>query len=409
MGKALDADQLRVAYIQKRLAGDTGDGADPHKFVEGGDTHVVSSLQVATGAGIGQKPHLTTTRLGTTATTNSAPDGTSAVSQTVIIDSGSDVPWVQCQPCPLLVCHPQRDPLFDPATSTTYAAVPCSSAACARLGPYRRGCLANSQCQFGITYANGATATGTYSSDDLTLGPYDVVRGFLFGCAHADQGSTFSYDVAGTLALGGGSQSFVQQTASQYSRVFSYCVPPSTSSFGFIMFGVPPQRAALVPTFVSTPLLSSSTMSPTFYRVLLRSIIVAGRPLPVPPTVFSASSVIDSATVISRIPPTAYQALRAAFRSAMTMYRPAPPVSILDTCYDFSGVRSITLPSIALVFDGGATVNLDAAGILLQGCLAFAPTASDRMPGFIGNVQQRTLEVVYDVPGKAIRFRSAAC
>ncbi|EAZ35635.1 hypothetical protein OsJ_19925 [Oryza sativa Japonica Group] len=335
MGKALDADQLRVAYIQKRLAGDTGDGADPHKFVEGGDTHVVSSLQVATGAGIGQKPHLTTTRLGTTATTNSAPDGTSAVSQTVIIDSGSDVPWVQCQPCPLLVCHPQRDPLFDPATSTTYAAVPCSSAACARLGPYRRGCLANSQCQFGITYANGATATGTYSSDDLTLGPYDVVRGFLFGCAHADQGSTFSYDVAGTLALGGGSQSFVQQTASQYSRVFSYCVPPSTSSFGFIMFGVPPQRAALVPTFVSTPLLSSSTMSPTFY--------------------------------------------------------------------------SITLPSIALVFDGGATVNLDAAGILLQGCLAFAPTASDRMPGFIGNVQQRTLEVVYDVPGKAIRFRSAAC
>ena len=59
MGKALDADQLRVAYIQKRLAGDTGDGADPHKFVEGGDTHVVSGLQVATGAGLGQKSHLT--------------------------------------------------------------------------------------------------------------------------------------------------------------------------------------------------------------------------------------------------------------------------------------------------------------------------------------------------------------
>uniref|UniRef100_A0A0E0A4A2 Xylanase inhibitor N-terminal domain-containing protein n=1 Tax=Oryza glumipatula TaxID=40148 RepID=A0A0E0A4A2_9ORYZ len=111
-----------------------------------------------------------------------------------------------------------------------------------------------------------------------------IVRVFLFGCAHADRGSTFNFDVSGTLALGGGAQSFVQQTATQYGRVFSYCIPPSPSSLGFITLGVPPQRAALVPTFVSTPLLSSSSMPPTFYRVLLRAIIVAGRPLPVPPT-----------------------------------------------------------------------------------------------------------------------------
>uniref|UniRef100_A0A0E0A4A3 Peptidase A1 domain-containing protein n=1 Tax=Oryza glumipatula TaxID=40148 RepID=A0A0E0A4A3_9ORYZ len=404
MADMVDDDQRRADYIQKRLTGATDD-KQPMAF-DSKTSQYVTSGQYATNGAIGSVPHLKS--LSTTATTNSAPDGTSAVTQTVIIDSGSDVSWVQCKPCPLPMCHRQRDPLFDPAMSTTYAAVPCTSAACAQLGPYRRGCSANAQCQFGINYGDGSTATGTYSFDDLTLGPYDVIRGFRFGCAHADRGSAFDYDVAGSLALGGGSQSLVQQTATRYGRVFSYCLPPTASSLGFLVLGVPPERAQLIPSFVSTPLLSSS-MAPTFYRVLLRAIIVAGRPLAVPPAVFSASSVIDSSTIISRLPPTAYQALRAAFRSAMTMYRAAPPVSILDTCYDFTGVRSITLPSIALVFDGGATVNLDAAGILLGSCLAFAPTASDRMPGFIGNVQQKTLEVVYDVPAKAMRFRTAAC
>ncbi|EAZ35641.1 hypothetical protein OsJ_19928 [Oryza sativa Japonica Group] len=387
MADMVDDDQRRADYIQKRLTGATDD-KQPMAF-SSRTSQYEKNGQYATNGGLGSVPHLKS--LSTTATTNSAPDGTSAVTQTVIIDSGSDVSWVQCKPCPLPMCHRQRDPLFDPAMSTTYAAVPCTSAACAQLGPYRRGCSANAQCQFGINYGDGSTATGTYSFDDLTLGPYDVIRGFRFGCAHADRGSAFDYDVAGSLALGGGSQSLVQQTATRYGRVFSYCLPPTASSLGFLVLGVPPERAQLIPSFVSTPLLSSS-MAPTFYRVLLRAIIVAGRPLAVPPAVFSASSVIDSSTIISRLPPTAYQALRAAFRSAMTMYRAAPPVSILDTCYDFTGVRSITLPSIALVFDGGATVNLDAAGILLGSCLAFAPTASDRMPGFIGNVQQKTLE-----------------
>jgi hypothetical protein len=61
------------------------------------------------------------------------------------------------------------------------------------------------------------------------------------------------------------------------------------------------------------------------------------------------------------------------------------------------------------VFDRNAAVELDPSGILFDGCLAFTSTSDDRDTGIIGNVQHRTIEVVYDVGGGAMAFRRAAC
>jgi hypothetical protein len=91
------------------------------------------------------------------------------------------------------------------------------------------------------------------------------------------------------------------------------------------------------------------------------------------------------------------------------MYRVAPPKEHLDTCYDFTGVRTITLPRIVLVFDRNAAVELHPSGVLFDSCLAFTSSSGDRAPGIIGNVQQRTIEVLYDVGGGAMAFRRGAC
>ena len=148
---------------------------------------------------------------------------------------------------------------------------------------------------------------------------------------------------------------------------------------------------------------------PTFYRVLLRDITVAGRRLNVPAAALAAGSVMDSRTAITRLPPTAYQALRAAFRNGMRAYRAAPPKGILDTCYDFTGVLVVRVPRVALVFDRNAVVELDPSGILFNDCLAFASNGGNSLPGIIGNVQQQTIEVLYNVGGAAVGFRRAAC
>ena len=39
----------------------------------------------------------------------------------VIVDTGSDLTWVQCSPCGK--CYPQNDSLFLPSTSTSYTKV----------------------------------------------------------------------------------------------------------------------------------------------------------------------------------------------------------------------------------------------------------------------------------------------
>ncbi|TQE11225.1 hypothetical protein C1H46_003231 [Malus baccata] len=88
--------------------------------------------------------------------------------------------------------------------------------------------------------------------------------------------------------------------------------------------------------------------------------------------------------------------------------------SLLDTCYDFSGFKTITLPTIGFVFGNGVTVDVDATGILFQQsasqfCLAFAGNKDDSSVGIIGNVQQKRLQVVYDVAGGKVGFAPAGC
>jgi len=323
----------------------------------------------------------------------------------MLLDTASDVAWVQCAPCPPSQCYPQTDVLYDPSRSGSSAPFSCSSTACRQLGPYANGCTSNNQCQYRVLYPDGSTTSGTLISDVLSLTPTSQVPMFEFGCSHAARGSFSSSKTAGIMALGRGAQSLVSQTTTEFGQVFSkfsYCFPPTTSHQGFFVLGVPSMASF---RYAVTPLLKT----PMLYQVRLVAIHVAGQRLNVPPAVFAAGAAIDSRTVITRLPPTAYQALRAAFRDRMRMYRPAPPNGQLDTCYDFTGVSSIMLPTISLVFDRTAGVELDPSGVLFGNCLAFASTGDDRATGIIGFVQLQTIEVLYNVPGGTVGFRRGAC
>lgn len=98
----------------------------------------------------------------------------------------------------------------------------------------------------------------------------------------------------------------------------------------------------------------------------------------------------------------------------MAKYPAAGALSILDTCYDLSGYKIVAVPKISFVFGGGVAVELAASGVLYaastkQVCLAFAANGDDSDVTIFGNVQQRTLEVVYDVGGGKIGFAPGGC
>ncbi|XP_044335834.1 aspartyl protease family protein At5g10770-like [Triticum aestivum] len=254
--------------------------------------------------------------------------GSLAVQQTMTMDTGSDVSWVHCNSN-----STAGSPPFDPAKSATYAAFPCGAPACTQLGAEANAC-SNSQCQYMVRYGDGSNTTGTYGYDTLALGS-DTVKGFQFGCSRVEEG--FGDKTDGLMG-----------------------------SKGFLTLGVQTSTAG----FATTGMLRSE-QAPTFYGVLLQGIKVGGEQLSVAPSVFSAGSVMDSGTIITRLPPTAYTSLKTAFKDGMKQYPTAPSRSILDTCFDFSGQDNVSIPTVALMFDGGAVVDLDANGIIFGSCLAF--------------------------------------
>uniref|UniRef100_A0ACD5YY85 Uncharacterized protein n=1 Tax=Avena sativa TaxID=4498 RepID=A0ACD5YY85_AVESA len=374
VAELLRRDQLRVEYVQGKYHG-------------GNDELNQSKITVPTilGSALDTLEYVITVAIGSP-----------AVTQNMMIDTGSDISWVHCS-------TPSGSILFDPVGSSTYAPFSCTSAPCTQLGVDGNGC-SSSQCQYMVMYGDGSNTTGTYGSDTLALTDSETVTDFRFGCSHKEEG--FDDKLDGLMGLGGGAESLVSQTAATYGEAFSYCLPATSRDSGFLTLGAPNTTSG----FETTPMLRSEEV-PTFFGVLLQDIAVGGNLLGISPTVFSAGSVMDSGTIITRLPPRAYSALSTAFKAGMRNYTSAPAVSLLDTCFDFTGLDSVSVPSVALVFDGGAVVDIVYDGIMIAvddvtECLAFA--AATRL-SIIGNVQQRTFEVLHDVGQGVFGFRSDAC
>lgn len=327
--------------------------------------------------------------------------GTPAVPQVVVIDTGSDLTWLQCKPCSSGQCSPQKDPLFDPSHSSTYSAVPCASGECKKLAAdaYGSGCSNGQPCGFAISYVDGTSTVGVYGKDKLTLAPGAIVKDFYFGCGHSKSSLPGLFD--GLLGLGRLSESLGAQYGG--GGGFSYCLPAVNSKPGFLALGAGRNPSG----FVFTPM-GRVPGQPTFSTVTLAGITVGGKKLDLRPSAFSGGMIVDSGTVVTVLQSTVYRALRAAFREAMKAYRLVH--GDLDTCYDLTGYKNVVVPKIALTFSGGATINLDVPnGILVNGCLAFAETGKDGTAGVLGNVNQRTFEVLFDTSASKFGFRAKAC
>ncbi|CAL5044987.1 unnamed protein product [Urochloa decumbens] len=404
----LRQDQLRVDHIHRRLSesgeavGVSKEGSsvkDPLRF-EAAYLHDQPVIQVL----LGSQPK---------SSDDQQQQSQVGVIQTVVLDTASDVPWVQCAPCPIPPCHPQTDTFYDPTKSSTYDPVSCGSPACAQLGRLYSGSCANGHCQYRVRFpnSNASSSSGTYATDLLAVGPGAQIT-FRFGCSHADA-DTNDATAAGVMALGGGPESLASQAAPTYGSAFSYCIPATGSRrLGFFVLGGAPGAGGGVSSsqYVATPMLRYQRV-PTFYRVRLIGIAVNGQLLNVTPSAFAAGAVLDARAAVTRLPPTAYAALREAFRGWMAAYPAAPPTKggLLDTCYDFTGAFFVVPPRIELVFEKGSVLELDRTGVLFHDCLAFAANRDDRMPGIIGNLQQQTMEVLYDVAGGVVGFRHGAC
>ncbi|XP_044491776.1 aspartyl protease family protein 2 [Mangifera indica] len=328
----------------------------------------------------------------------------------MVLDTGSDVLWLQCAPC--RKCYSQTDPIFEPLKSRSYSKLPCGSPICRRLES--SGCSTKTHtCLYQVSYGDGSFTVGEFSTETLTFRGSKVGKVAL-GCGHDNEG--LFVGAGGLMGLGRGTLSFPAQTGRQFNGKFSYClVDRSTSSKpSSMVFG----NAAVSRTARFTPLVTNPMLD-TFYYVELLGISVGGARVPgIVPSLFKLDEtgnggvIIDSGTSVTRLTQPAYIRLRDAFRVGASGLKRGADFSLFDTCFDLSGMKEVKVPTVVLHFRG-ADMSLPATNYLIpvdsSGTFCFAFAGTMNKLSIIGNIQQQGFRVVYDLADSRVGFAPRGC
>lgn len=335
--------------------------------------------------------------------------GTPARQSFMVLDTGSDIMWIQCSPC--VDCYAQTGAVFNPRESSTFGRLSCASTMCSELELH--GCQAKTNvCLYQVAYGDGSFTTGEFSTETLSFNGA-TLKSVALGCGHDNEG--LFAGAGGILGLGGGSLSFPSQMGAQFAKKFSYCLMDrDRQGSSTLIFG----NAAVPRGTVFSPLLKNPKLN-TFYYVSLTGISVGGSLLTIPASAFkmdlsgNGGVIVDSGTSVTRLVEIAYGPLRSAFRAATASLPSAGGYSLFDTCYTLSNKSAVTVPTVILHFQGGADVPLPASNYLIPVdsastyCFAFASTADGL--SIIGNVQQQGFRVVFDGENSRLGFAANQC
>ncbi|XP_052174485.1 LOW QUALITY PROTEIN: aspartyl protease family protein At5g10770 [Diospyros lotus] len=392
--RQLNSDDIRVKSIQSRMKNTAAPG----------QTQGLLQTQIPLTSGINLQTlnYIVTAELG-------------GLNMTLIVDTGSDLTWVQCQPCNS--CYNQMDPLFNPSKSPSFHPIFCNSPACRSLqlagNSVACGNNPSSSCSYLVSYGDGSFTSGDLAGETFHLGA-SPVDNFVFGCGRNNKG--LFGGASGLMGLGRGDLSLISQTSSLFGGVFSYCLPSAdhAESSGSLIFGNDSSVYKNSTPFSFTKVVENPQLS-TFYLLNLTGISIGGVALQAP-GFNNGGILIDSGTVITRLAPPVYRALKAEFLKQFSGFPPAPEYSILDTCFNLSAYQEVSIPTIRMQFEGNAELNVDVTGIFYfvkadasQVCLAVAGLDYDDDIPIIGNYQQRNTRVVYDNNGSKVGFARETC
>ncbi|XP_073002053.1 aspartyl protease family protein At5g10770 isoform X2 [Typha latifolia] len=290
----------------------------------------------------------------------------------MIVDTGSDLTWVQCKPC--TACYSQQDPIFDPSISSSYKTIACNSSVCDSLqlstGVSDFCDIDQPSCDYALSYGDGSYTRGVLAQDSINLAG-NIIESFLFGCGRNNQG--LFGGTSGLMGLGRSQISLVSQTITQFGGVFSYCLPMKEyDSSGSLVLGADSSIYRNLTPVVYTKMISDPLEGP-FYFLKLTGMSIGG--VKVQASGFST-----------------------------------------DTCFNLAGYTEVKIPTIKLELEGNVTVEVDASGVLYfvkndasQVCLALASLSYEYEVGILGNYQQKNLRVIYDTAGSRIGFAMETC
>lgn len=348
----------------------------------------------------------------------------------LILDTGSDLNWIQCLPC--YDCFDQIGRHYNPKESTSYQNVSCHDARCSLVSspdpPHP--CKADNQtCPYFYWYGDSSNTTGDFAIESFTVNltspsgksEFREVENVMFGCGHWNRG--LFHGAAGLLGLGRGPLSFSSQLQSSYGSSFSYCLVDRNSDSSVSSKLILGEDKDLLnhKELNFTSLVSGNNNSiDTFYYVHIKSIVVGGEVLNIPEETWSLSTegaggtIVDSGTTLSYFADPAYETIKQAFLRKVKNYKVVDDFPILQPCYNVSGVKKVELPAFGIQFRDGAFWNFPVENYFIRlepeevVCLAILGTPRSAM-SIIGNYQQQNFHVLYDTKKSRLGFAPTNC
>ncbi|XP_076895006.1 protein ASPARTIC PROTEASE IN GUARD CELL 1-like [Bidens hawaiensis] len=366
--------------------------------------------------------------------------GTPAKHYSLILDTGSDLNWIQCTPC--FDCFEQTGPYYDPTRSSSYRNISCHDPRCSLVSspdPTRK-CKPGSEpssgsdsCPYFYWYGDSSNTTGDFATETFTVNLTTNVDGYkqeevkvenvMFGCGHWNRG--LFHGAAGLLGLGRGPLSFASQLQSLYGHSFSYCLVDRNSNSSVsskLIFG---EDASLLkqPDLNFTSLIGGREAPvDVFYYVHIKSVIVGGETLDIPEKTWDLSAdgyggtIIDSGTTLSYFADPAYNIIKKSFMEKVKRFPLVDDFPILEPCYNVSGFPNYKndLPSFGIVFNDSAVWNFPVENYFIKlepeeiVCLAVLGTPRSAL-SIIGNYQQQNFHIMYDTKKSRLGFAPTRC
>ncbi|KAJ9172828.1 hypothetical protein P3X46_016029 [Hevea brasiliensis] len=348
----------------------------------------------------------------------------------LILDTGSDLNWIQCVPC--LDCFEQNGPYYDPKDSTSFRNISCQDPRCHLVSspdPPQPCKAENQACPYFYWYGDSSNTTGDFALETFTVNltspagksEFKQVENVMFGCGHWNRG--LFHGAAGLLGLGRGPLSFASQLQSLYGHSFSYCLVDRNSDTNVsskLIFGEDKDLLSHPDLNFTSLVAGKENPVDTFYYVEIKSIMVGGEVLNIPEKTWIVSSdgaggtIVDSGTTLSYFAEPAYQIIKDAFVKKVKGYPKMKDFPVLDPCYNVSGVEKMELPEFGILFADGAVWNFPVENYFIRFepeevvCLAILGTPQSAL-SIIGNYQQQNFHIMYDTNKSRLGYAPMNC
>ncbi|XP_004246049.1 aspartic proteinase CDR1-like [Solanum lycopersicum] len=348
-----------------------------------------------------------------------------------ILDTGSDLTWIQCKPCNR--CYKQILPIFDPKKSSTYKTIGCQSKECKFVR--ESTCGSKNVCEYEVHYGDGSYSIGDVASDTFTFDSTyskkvnDIsIENVIFGCGHHN-GGNFGNHSAGIVGLGYSNISIINQLDKQIKGKFSYCLVPngdlslpyhSPNTTSKINFG--PKAFVSGTNVLTTPIIRKKSVVlgyDLFYFLNLESISVGGKKLEFKSSQLMSSSdvadedlgniIIDSGTTLTYLPENFYDRFESILVETIKGSRKiAPPGVDLPICYETKSV--VEFPNIVFHFTNAdvETLPMNAFSKVDEELTCLTIVKGD-LYGIYGNLAQMNFLIGYDLVNHKLTFLPTDC